>query len=48
MGSKASKNYEQQEKALANNDISFNLNLYFIGENISILYEDLVKKKTLV
>ena len=45
MGSKASKNYDQQEKALKNNEISFNLNLYFIGENISFLYEDLLEKK---
>jgi len=45
MGNKASSNYEQQEKAIKNNDISFKLNLYFIGDNISLLYNNLIEKK---
>lgn len=45
MGNNCNKSYEEQQKALAKNIISFELNLYFIGEDIRPLYEILDNKK---
>ena len=39
MGKSISKSYKEQEKALKNGEISFDLNLYFIGDEASILYD---------
>lgn len=45
MGSNYTKSYEEQKKALAKNIISFELNLYFIGEDIYPLYQNLNNRK---
>jgi hypothetical protein len=39
MGSNFTKSYEEQKKALEKNIVSFELYLYFIGEDICPLYK---------
>ena len=45
MGSNYTKSYEEQKKALEKNIISFELNLYFIGEDIEPLYKNFSSRK---
>jgi len=45
MGSNLTKSYAEQEKALKNKIISFELNLYFIGEDIYPLYQNFNSRK---
>ena len=39
MGSRCSKSYNEQKDAIKNKLISFELNLYFIGEDLSTIYD---------
>ena len=39
MGKNLSKSYDEQEKAIQNGEVSFELNIYFIGEEISTIYK---------
>ena len=45
MGSKQTNSYEEQKKAIENGEISFDINIYLIGENIKSMY-DLMEKTT--
>jgi hypothetical protein len=45
MGSNCTKSYEEQKKALEKNIVSFELNLYFIGEDICPLYKNFNSRK---
>ena len=45
MGSNCTKSYEEQKKALEKKIISFELNLYFIGEDIEPLYKNFNSRK---
>ena len=46
MGKNVRKNYNEQEKAIKEGKVSFDLNIYFIGEKVSIIYEKLKKEKS--
>lgn len=46
MGKKFSKSFSEQENAIEKGEISFNLNIYFVGEEISIIYERFVSDKS--
>ena len=39
MGKSISRSYKEQEKAIKNGEISFDLNLYFIGDTVKVIYE---------
>ena len=39
MGKNLSKSYDEQEKAIQNGEVSFDLNIYFIGEEVSTIYK---------
>ena len=45
MGNNFTKSYEEQKKALAKKILSFELNLYFIGEDIYPLYKNFDRRK---
>ena len=45
MGGKQPNSYDEQKKAIEDGKISFDLNLYLIGENINQLYDNLEKAK---
>jgi len=46
MGKDISKSYQEQEKAIKEKQISFNLNVYFIGDDISFIYQRFEKLKS--
>ena len=39
MGKNQSKSYQEQENAIKQKQVSFDLNIYFIGEEISFIYQ---------
>lgn len=39
MGKNISRSYKEQKKAIEEKEVSFDLNLYFIGEDIKLIYE---------
>lgn len=43
MGSSLPKSYKEQKNAIEKGDISFGLNIYFVGEGIDFLYNELKK-----
>ena len=45
MGNKISKSYKEQENAIKNGEISFDLNIYFIGEKASYIYQNFCNLK---
>ena len=45
MGNSQTSSYDEQTKAIKNKIISFELNLYFIGDDIFSLYENMEKEK---
>lgn len=46
MGNQVTKSFKEQEKAILEGEVSFSMNLYFIGEEIEKLYENFEKLKS--
>ena len=46
MGNNISSSYKEQEKAIKKKEVSFDMNLYFIGEGISQMYQNFEKIKS--
>ena len=45
MGNNSSKSYQEQEKAIRNGEISFDLSIYFIGEKAQYIYQNFYNLK---